>query len=245
MIYKYYEKENFEDFACGRVIYNKAGLPNFPVKLGLEIFKRCLEYTKKSKGICLYDPCCGGGYLLTTIGLLNIGIIEKIIGSDINPESIELAHKNLSLMTAEGLEKRKMHIELMYEKFQKNSHSEALKSIEIFKKILDQGHGAPVSELFVADALGENSLKQHQFTADIVITDVPYGNMVNWEGNNENTINLLLDRLVKVLDNNSVVAVIYNRSQKINNNRYRRVEKFKAGKRIVEILKFRSNPAML
>lgn len=31
MFYKYYEKENFEDFACGRVIYNKSGVPNFPI----------------------------------------------------------------------------------------------------------------------------------------------------------------------------------------------------------------------
>jgi 23S rRNA (guanine2535-N1)-methyltransferase len=239
MLYKYYEKENFENFACGRVIYNKPGVPNFPIKLGLEIFKRCLEYTNKSKEICLYDPCCGGGYLLTTIGLLNYDIIEKIIGSDINQESVELAYKNLSLLTMEGLEKRKKQIEIMYKKFEKESHFEALKSIEIFKKIINQRHNGPLSELFVADAIDEKSLKQNQFIADIIITDVPYGNIVNWEGKEENMINILLDRLIKVQDNNSVLAIIYERSQKINNNRYIRVEKFKIGKRIVEILKLR------
>ncbi len=239
MFYKYYEKENFEDFACGRVIYNKSGVPNFPIKLGLEIFKRCLEYTNKSKEICLYDPCCGGGYLLTTIGLLNYDTIEKIIGSDINQESIELAYKNLSLLTTEGLEKRKIQIETMYNKFGKESHFEALKSIKVFKNIINQRQNVPTSKLFVADAIDEKSLKQNQFIADIIITDVPYGNIVNWEGREENMINVLLDRLIEVQDDNSVLAIIYNKFQKISNNRYIRLEKFKVGKRIVEILKLR------
>jgi 23S rRNA (guanine2535-N1)-methyltransferase len=239
MFYKYYEKENFENFACGRVIYNKPGVPNFPIKLGFEIFKRCLEYSNKSKKICLYDPCCGGAYLLTTIGLLNDDAIDKIIGSDINQESIELAHKNLSLLTLQGLEERKIQIETLYKKFEKESHFEALKSIEIFKNIINQRHHMPACELFVADALDENSLKQDQFIADIIITDVPYGNIVNWESKEENMINILLDRLMKVQDNNSVMAIIYDKTQKIDNNKYTRVEKFKAGKRIVEILKLR------
>lgn len=241
MLYKYYDKENFEDFACGRVIYNKSGVPNFPIKLGLEIFKRCLEHTNQSEKITLYDPCCGGGYLLTTIGLLNYDIIEKVIGSDINPEYIELAIKNLSLLTKEGLEKRKDQIETMFKSFEKQSHLEAIKSIEVFRNIINQRPQSPVCQLFVADVLDEKSLSQNPFTANIIITDVPYGNMVNWEGEEENKMNVLLDRLIKVQDSHSVVAIIYDKAQKINNNSYIRVEKFKVGKRIVEILKLKEH----
>lgn len=239
MIYKYSEKEKFEDFACGRVIYNKSGAPNFPVKLGLEIFRRCLEYSNKSHEICLYDPCCGGGYLLTTTALLNYNTIDKIIGSDINQESIELANKNLSLLTLEGIKNRKIQIENLFRKFEKESHFEALKSIEVFKNIINQRQNRIATDLFVADALDEKSLSHNQFIADIIITDVPYGNIVNWEGKEENMITILLDRLIKVQDDSSVLAVIYDKSQKINNDRYIRLEKFKVGKRIVEILKLK------
>ena len=104
---------------------------------------------------------------------------------------------------------------------------------------INQRQNVPTSKLFVADAIDEKSLKQNQFIADIIITDVPYGNIVNWEGKEENMINVLLDRLIEVQDDNSVLAIIYNKFQKISNNRYIRLEKFKVGKRIVEILKLR------
>lgn len=54
MFYKYYEKENFEDFACGRVIYNKSGVPNFPIKLGLEFLKDVLNIQiNRKKYVCM------------------------------------------------------------------------------------------------------------------------------------------------------------------------------------------------
>ncbi len=44
MEYKYCENGNFEDLASGRVIYGTPGVPNFPVRLGNEIYRRCVEY---------------------------------------------------------------------------------------------------------------------------------------------------------------------------------------------------------
>lgn len=36
MVYRYCEKENFEDLASGRVILHRGGYPNFPVRLAQE-----------------------------------------------------------------------------------------------------------------------------------------------------------------------------------------------------------------
>lgn len=99
MEYKYCENGNYEDFASGRVIYHANGVPNFPVRLVNEIYRRCLQYSNKKTGICLYDCCCRGGYSLTVLGLLNQQSISKVIASDIDIKMLEIANKNLSLLT--------------------------------------------------------------------------------------------------------------------------------------------------
>ena len=45
----------------------------------------------------LYDPCCGGAYLLTTIALLHGKEFALLMASDIDGEMLELARDNLSL----------------------------------------------------------------------------------------------------------------------------------------------------
>lgn len=55
MVYKYCENENFEDLASGRVIAQRAGFPNFPVRLAQEIFGRCCSYLETHDRICIYD----------------------------------------------------------------------------------------------------------------------------------------------------------------------------------------------
>lgn len=107
MEYKYTQKNNFEDFASGRVIYHIGGEPTFPVRLILEIYERCLQYSKKKRNITLYDCCCGGAYMLTILGLLKSETISKIYGSDIDPKRIKLAEDNLGLLTKSGISKRR------------------------------------------------------------------------------------------------------------------------------------------
>src|SRR5690554_5981977 len=118
MEYKYGKNDNYEDFSAGRVIYNAKGMTNFPVRLAQEIYGRCLQYSPKKRNICLYDCCCGGGYLLTVLGFLNQDTIGKIIGSDINMEMLDIAKKNLSLLTAEGINNRILEIEQMIASYQ-------------------------------------------------------------------------------------------------------------------------------
>ena len=67
MQYRYAQKRNFEDFASGRVFYNRPGKPAFPVRLASEIFQRAFKHwqAEGGQGGCkIYDPVCGGGYWL-------------------------------------------------------------------------------------------------------------------------------------------------------------------------------------
>ncbi len=71
MQYKYCDNENPEDYAGGRVLYSAEGVANFPVRLVNEIFGCAKEYSVKKDGLCVYAPCCGGGYSLTVLGFMN------------------------------------------------------------------------------------------------------------------------------------------------------------------------------
>jgi len=239
LIYKYYNNENFEDFACGRVIYGKAGFTNYPVKIAGEIFRRCLEYLNKKDDITVYDPCCGGGYLLTVLALLNPDTITNIFGSDISNEAISLARENLSLLTGEGLLKRKQQINDLIAKFDKQSHKEALKSVEVFFDIVKNRLITPKFHCFIANILDKKSLEKQNFKTDILITDVPYGNLVSWSDENGNAINQLLDNVIPVLHKNTILAISTDKGQKINNDLFTRHEKLKIGKRVIYILQLK------
>jgi 23S rRNA G2445 N2-methylase RlmL len=239
--YKYYNQESFEDFASGRVILNRAGMTNFPVRLAGEIFKRCIEYTNKNSDITLYDPCCGSGYMLTVLGLLNPQTIGRIICSDVSCEAVSLAQTNLSLLSEQGLLKRKNKILDMIDEYNKQSHIAALSSIDRFIEIIKNRIAEPVLEYFVADALSSNMFKEVSFKADIVIADVPYGNQVAWSDEIDNTVNVLLDNIKPILHKDSVIAIITDKNQKVKNGRYKRFEKFKVGKRQIEILKLKES----
>jgi len=236
MEYKYCSNDNFEDFACGRVIYNKAGMPNFPVRLSQEIFGRCLSYLKNKKGICIYDPCCGSGYMLTVLGLLNMDSINKIIGSDIDIEAVTMAKQNLSLLTEEGMKTRIQQLEDLYGRFHKASHEAAIQSANHIMNMLREHTGKPTTFVFQADVLSVDALKERTFNADIVMTDVPYGNLASWQGSEDDIMGMLLENLIPVLKPDSVVAICSDKKQKIKNDKYQRLEKHQIGKRKFEIL---------
>ena len=111
MEYLYCKDDNFQDFASGRVLYGGKGIPNFPIRLLLEIYGRALERSNKKEDLVIYDPCCGGGYSLTILGYFQNKYIRKIYGSDIDEDMVAHAKKNISLLTDVALKKRKAEIE--------------------------------------------------------------------------------------------------------------------------------------
>lgn len=88
MVYKSCENRNFEDLAIGKVIVHRAGYPYFPVRLAQEIFSGCLHYLDDPDRVCIYDPYCDGGYLLTVLGVEwqhgnkdNINLLDQLFFS--------------------------------------------------------------------------------------------------------------------------------------------------------------------
>lgn len=233
MQYKYCDNENFEDLSCGRVIIHKSGCPNFPVRLAQEIFCRCMSYHSHKESITLYDPCCGGGYLLTVLGLLNASILSHVIGSDIDEDVLSLAENNLSLLSEKGILQRIEHLNMLLQMYNKQGHLEAIKSAE---HLIDFVKNKNINtQTFFADVFDENIFKGKSFKADIIITDVPYGNLVSWQGGNDLNIDMLLDHLIPILKPDSIIAVCSDKQQKTNNLNYKSLEKQLIGKRKFQI----------
>ena len=240
MIYKYCSDENYEDFAAGRVIMHRPGMTNYPVRLAGEIFQRCLEYMGKSRDISIYDPCCGSGYLLTVLGLMYPHSIGRIYCSDVSTEAVSHTVNNLSLLSVQGLLARRDKILEMIELYDKPSHREALLSTDRFLERIKARPGQPEIECFTADALSPEQRRVTGFKADVVITDVPYGCLVSWSGREEGAVSLLLEYLLPFLHGGSVVAVSSDKGQKLRHSSYERLEKIKAGKRQIELLRMLS-----
>ena len=228
MEYLYCTAGNYEDYASGRVIYGAKGIPNFPVRMIVEIFGRALEASCKKDMLSVYDPCCGGAYSLTIIGFFYGLHIHKIYGSDISENMISCAKKNLKLLTYDGLDERRKELEKLFTEYGKESHSEAIRSIE--KLRLQLGREI-ASETFVADC----TKTLPDIKPDIIITDIPYGNLVDWGGNGE--INAMLNRLWEISGDNTILAVSMDKNQKVLHDHWKRIEKQNIGKRRFEILR--------
>ena len=98
MEYRFTADRDWSDFSNGRVLRGRPGQPAFPVRLANEIFQLSAEACEKIghvKPFTIYDPCCGGGYSLTVIGLLNAASVANVLASDVNETALEIAEKNL------------------------------------------------------------------------------------------------------------------------------------------------------
>ncbi len=228
MEYLYCPNDNFEDYSSGRVIYSGKGLPNFPVRLLNEIYGRAKSYLEKKENIILYDPCCGGGYALTVLGMFDHLHIDRIYASDANASMVAFAKKNLELLTYSGLRKRQHEIKHLHETYGKQSHLEALMSCE---KICHRLQKEITAEFFEADC----TKTLPDLNPDLIITDVPYGNLVDWT--EKAALTAMLEQLWKISHPQTILAVCMDKSQKTSGGRWIRLEKHTIGKRRFEILK--------
>jgi hypothetical protein len=235
------QRENYEDLASGRVLYGRPGFPAFPVRLASELFQRCAELLSrqgKPPPYVLFDPCCGGGYLLTVVGLLHGGSLSQVLASDIDEEAVALARRNLSLLTPSGLQARLQELRALIEAYGKPSHHGALESGERLAAGLLPSHFAIHTECFVLDALGEEEWPGSVAGVDIVLVDLPYGWTSAWQGDAspEGAARRLLAKLEAVLAPVAVAGVVADKGQAVGHPAYRRVEVMNAGKRRVRVL---------
>jgi hypothetical protein len=244
------ERQDYADYASGRVFYALPGYPAFPIRLASEIFQRCVAIRKASgaTGPCvLYDPCCGGAYYLSTLAFLHWHTIDEIVGSDVEERALSLAERNLALLTVSGLEDRIAEISQMLALYGKASHAAALKSAETLRQQLLElvaSHQLRTA-VFRADATdGQALLRQlGDRKADVVVADVPYGWHSTWQvleagqASSSSPVWQMLEALRLVLSPQAVVAVASDKGQKISHQNYGRVERFRVGKRQVALLK--------
>jgi len=247
-------RQNYAPLSSGSVIYSFPGQPAFPVRLSSEIFQRCLLSLKKDNNngpYALYDPLCGGGYLITCLGLLNSKDISAIYGSDINPRAVNTTALNLKLLTFEGLNERTEQLKQLYRSYSKDSHKEAIENAEyISQHFLTAKLDKISKKSFEADAFDSNCLTKEidPGSMDIVITDLPYGKQTDWVRQDANILELketiprLLNAIGPVVKKNSVVALVGEKIDKrLIPSNYLLVEHFKVGLRHVSILKLINN----
>jgi 23S rRNA (guanine2535-N1)-methyltransferase len=225
------EKVNYEDYAAGRVLYTQAGMTSFPVRLASEIFQRCAALLPQ-KQLRVYDPCCGSAYLLTTLGFLHGTQLKALWASDIQLQATTLARKNLALLTKAGLAQRQAEIETMLRDYGKTSHADALTSVERLRQQLSQ-HTIDM-HVWLADAM-QPPLKNA--CVDVLLTDVPYGDVVSWNGvMGESAVYQLLEAHYPLLARPSVVAIISDKKQKASHPNYDRILHETLGKRRITLL---------
>jgi hypothetical protein len=234
-------RENYEDYAGGRVLHGRPGQAAFPVRLASEVFQRCC-HRLAARGVAppyaLYDPCCGSGYLLTVVGLLHGALLSRILASDIDREAVEQARRNLSLLTAVGLDRRLDAIQQLFDAYHKPSHQGAIESGQRLKASLTAAHDAIETICFPFDVTGDADWPGELGPVDIVLSDLPYGRSTSWHGASPSTdaAQKLLSRIEAILAPTSVVALIANREQGTSHAAYRRVDSLAIGKRRVSLL---------
>lgn len=235
------ENRNYEDYSSGRVFYSQKGTTSFPVRLASEIYQLCKAVLAKQgfEGpYVLYDPCCGGAYLLTSLCFLHGEEISKVFASDVDEAIIPLANRNLALLSRDGLNARIREIQNMIGEFKKASHADALESAFNLRAILEKWDKSIEIECFVSDATQNRHLIDYVQHVNIMIADLPYGDLVNWSSMQEEkeAVEKLLDNVLPVLARESVIALISRGKTKIKHQDYQQVKRFVIGKRQITIL---------
>lgn len=246
MPYQYeLDRNDYSFFASGSVFYHVSGQPALPVRLTSEVFQRCLVFLRNPKQpITLYDPCCGGAYHLSVLAYRHWKDIGAIIASDIDPDALSLAERNLSLLTKQGLDQRIAEIEKMIARYGKESHAQARESARALRQQqaqLLQDHEIK-TELFLADVTDRQSMVKRMGAkaVDLVIADVPYGWSSSWQTPVPPQDDLptgwrMLESLRSILGPASVAAIIADKGQKFGHEDYRRLDKFRIGRRQIWI----------
>jgi 23S rRNA G2445 N2-methylase RlmL len=235
---------DYEDFASGRVLYHAPGATGFPVRLAGEIIQRCfarLEARCHGGPYAVYDPCCGGGYLLAVAALLHGHRLNRIYASDIDPDLVKVAERNLSLLTPEGMRQRQEQLRQLFDAYGKPSHRDALDSSERLAERIERLR-LEETVCFRRDITAPDGDRIPK-RVHIVLTDLPYGQLARWEGESAAPLDRFFENVAESLEpGRSVVTVVADKHQKLKHDRFRRVQHFKIGKRQVALFELIDRP---
>ncbi|MFD3687150.1 rRNA methyltransferase [Nocardiopsis sp. NPDC058631] len=178
MSYRYaVERTDHSALASGQVLRSAPGFPGFPVRLASELFQRAMVHTGRER-VRLWDPCCGSGYLVTVLGFLHRDRLTRVRAGDVDPDAVALAARNLRLLSSEGLAEREEELRRSARDFGRPEFVERAEATRELAAGLaamggDLPHEAVVEDVFAA---------RDPVEADLVVTDVPYGEMTSWAG---------------------------------------------------------------
>jgi tRNA G10 N-methylase Trm11 len=230
------------------VLHSAPGTAAFPVRLADEVLCRALALLAGDLAgarLTLYDPCCGSGALLCTLGYLHWPHLGALVGSDVDPDALALAARNLSLLDPDGLRQRTRQLAEMQARYGKQSHADALASAARLAARLASCRKSHVlaTRLFLADATDGASLRSSlpAGSVDLVVTDVPYGWRATWRTGDDgppgrDALWRLLAALRPALAPGAVVAVASDKAQRAAHEGYRRRSRFQLGRRHVVFL---------
>jgi 23S rRNA G2445 N2-methylase RlmL len=256
MPYRYVTvKQDYSDYARGRVLFGQHGHPAYPVRLASEVWQRCVALLRKHGRpgpYVLYDPCCGGAYLLTAVGLLHRSQLRAVIGSDVDAGVLETARHNLALLSVAGMARRLREIRGLYETYGKPSHAAAIESALRLREQLAAAGGKKVEvQVFEADATDARALARglRGRAIDALIADLPYGRDSKWKRLQEDSpsscspLYQMLEALRFVTSADTIVALSCDKGPKLVHPAYQRVERFRLGKRQVAFMRLLAHSA--
>lgn len=184
----------------------------------------------------LWDPCCGSGYLVTVLGLLHRDLLTHVRASDVDPDAVAIAARNLELLTAEGLAERERELRRSALDFGRVAYVERAEAA----RDLAAGLAATGGDLPHESAVADVFTLTEPVDADLVVTDVPYGEMTRWEGATpQDPVHGLLSSMGRVLPERSVV-VLTARTRRVQlPDGVRALERVKVGNRSAVLVRAR------
>ncbi|WP_017578957.1 rRNA methyltransferase [Nocardiopsis valliformis] len=243
MSYRYAtERTDHSALASGQVLRSAPGYPGFPVRLASELLQRAMVHVEGAQ-VRLWDPCCGSGYLVAVLGLLHRDRLTHVRATDVDEDAVGIAARNLELLTAEGLAERERELRRSALDFGRVAFVERAESARDLAAGLAAMGGDLPHESAVADVFGLTE----PVDADLVITDVPYGEMTHWEGGvpEGDPIRGLLAAMGRVLPPHAVVVVTARTRRIPLPEGVRALERVKIGNRSAALVRARELAAAL
>ncbi|MFE1166454.1 rRNA methyltransferase [Nocardiopsis sp. NPDC058789] len=241
MSYRYAtERTDHSALASGQVLRSAPGYPGFPVRLASELLQRAMVHVEGDR-VRLWDPCCGSGYLVAVLGLLHRDRLTHVRATDVDGDAVAIAARNLELLTAEGLAERERELRRSARDFGRVAFVERAESARDLAAGLaamggDLPHESGVVDVFTAT---------DPVDADLVITDVPYGEMTHWEGNvPDDPIRALLASMGRTLPRSAVVVVTARTRRVPLPEGVRALERVKVGNRSAVLVRARDLAAL-
>lgn len=236
MSYRYAtERTDHSALASGQVLRSAPGFPGFPVRLASELLQRAMVHLGEDRAR-LWDPCCGSGYLVTVLGLLHRDLLTHVRASDVDTDAVAIATRNLELLTAEGLAERERELRRSALDFGRVTYVERAEAA----RDLAAGLAATGGDLPHESAVADVFTLTEPVDADLVVTDVPYGEMTRWEGETpQDPVPGLLSSMGRVLPERSVVVMTARTRRVQLPEGVRALERVKVGNRSAVLVRAR------